>query len=98
MVRIDVSAVVLQVQGELHTTELTLLEGEVKRWVAQGAAVTLDVSGVRAINWVGLEQVQSWVEHYPRLRLRCQARELRGRLEAQGTVLDEGGPAPESRP
>ena len=98
MVRIDVGEVVLQVQGALHTTELTLLEGEVKRWVAQGAAVTLDVSGVGAINWVGLEQLQQWVEYYPRLRLRCQARELRGRLQAQGSVLDEGGPAPESRP
>jgi hypothetical protein len=101
MIRIDVvehtpKQVVLQVQGDLHSTEMDLLEGEVRRWRAQVAQVVLDLTLVPVVNWTGLERLQQWVQEPPlaepgtgaRLTLRCGSRGLRNQLRAHGVPVE----------
>jgi ABC-type transporter Mla MlaB component len=103
MIRIDVleqtqEQVVLQVQGDLHATEMELLEGEVRRWLGQVEQVVLDLSGVPVVNWTGLDRLQQWVVVPPqeapregvRLTLRCRARCLRNLLRARGVPVEGG--------
>ena len=103
MIRIDVleqtqEQVVLQVQGDLHATEMELLEGEVRRWLGQVGQVVLDLSGVPVVNWIGLDRLQQWVQEPPqtepregvRLTLRCRGRCLRHLLQARGVPVDGG--------
>ena len=101
MIRIDVvehtqKQVVLQVQGDLHTREMDLLEGEMRRWQAQVAQVVLDLTKVPVVNWVGLGRLDQWVqEPLPagpgtgaRLTLRCGSRCLRNQLRAHGVPVE----------
>jgi ABC-type transporter Mla MlaB component len=103
MIRIDVleqrqEQVVLQVQGDLHATEMELLEGEVRRWLGPVDQVVLDLSGVPVVNGIGLERLQQWVAAPPqealregvRLTLRCRARCLRNLLRARGVPVEGG--------
>ena len=103
MIRIDVREqtqrqVVLQVQGDLHSLEMDLLEGEVRRWLGQVGQVVLDLSGVPVVNWIGLDRLQQWVQEPPqaepragvRLTLRCRARCLRNLPRARGVPVDGG--------
>jgi len=101
MIRIDVvkqteKQVVLQVQGDLHTTEMDLLEGEVSRWRDQVAHVVLDLTKVPVVNWMGLGRLEQWVQEPPlaepgtgaRLTLRCGSRCLRNQLRAHGVPVE----------
>ena len=102
MIRIDVvehtqKQVVLQVQGELHSREMDLLEEEADRWRVQVAHVVLDLSLVPVVNWVGLGRLQQWVQESPlaelgtsaRLTLRCSSRGVRNQLRAHGVPVEE---------
>ena len=101
MIRIDVvehtqKQVVLQVQGDLHTREMDLLEGEMRRWQAQVAQVVLDLTKVPVVNWVGLGRLAQWVQAPPlaepgtgaRLTLRCSSRGVRNQLRAHGVPVE----------
>ncbi len=101
MIRIDVvkhtpKQVVLQVQGDLHATEMDLLEGEVRRWQTQVAHVVLDLTKVPVVNWVGLGRLDQWVQEPPqvepgtsaRLTLRCGSRGVRNQLRARGVPVE----------
>jgi ABC-type transporter Mla MlaB component len=103
MIRIDVleqtqEQVVLQVQGDLHATEMELLEGEVRRWLGPVDQVVLDLSGVPVVNGIGLDRLQQWVQAPPpgapregvRLTLRCRGRCLRHLLRARGVPVEGG--------
>ena len=102
MIRIDVvehtqKQVVLQVQGELHSREMDLLEEEADRWRVQVAHVVLDLSLVPVVNWVGLGRLQQWVQEAPlaepgtggQLALRCSSRGVRNQLRAHGVPVEE---------
>lgn len=100
MIRIDIvepppPPVVLLVQGELHLPELEILETELRRWLAPGGRVVVDLTGVPTVNWIGLERLQQWVEEPRtggRLTLRCAARSLRNLLRARGVAIEDDGP------
>lgn len=101
MIRIDVmeqtrEQVVLQVQGELHATEMDLLEGEVRRWRTQVEHVVLNLTMVPVVNWTGLGRLEQWVQELSpsesgpgtRLTLRCASRGLRNQLCGRGVPVE----------
>ena len=101
MIRIDVveqteKQVVLQVQGDLHSREMDLLEEEVDRWRTQVAHVVLDLTLVPVVNWIGLGRLAQWVQEAPlaepgtsaRLTLRCSSRGVRNQLHAHGVPVE----------